>query len=170
MPVAVSIAPSAAPPVGLLRLTVKVSSSSKTPSSLRATAKVCTVSPWLKVRVPLAGVKSFASAVSPPPMEVAKSTVWVNWASTLRLTVKIMLPPPSDSVSGAMVNCGVPSSSLMVPVAVGVPMVPPGAPTTLLMVTRMVSVPSNSASPVVTTVIVCELSRAPKFRVPELTV
>ena len=118
------------------------------------TVKVRLVTPGANVSVPDAAVKSPASAVSPPPREVAKSTVWLASASPVRVTVKVISPPslietsptlkavrsssgpsgPPPSGSGPVL------SSMMLPVAVASASVEPVL--LLLSVTVKVSAPS----------------------------
>ena len=105
-----------APAVALDRLTVRVSSASSSASCVVCTVKVLEVSPWAKVRVPEAPVKSPAEAVSPEAMEVAKSTVCAAWASPVRVTVKVSTPP-SVMEALATEKTGAASSLTMVPLA-----------------------------------------------------
>ena len=118
------------------------------------TVKVWLDTPGAKVSVPLAAVKSPASAESPLAMEVAKSTVWLASASPVRVTVKVTRPPSlmdtsptlkavrsSSGVCGPLPSGSGPvPSSTMVPTAVASLMVEPVL--LLLSVTVKVSAPS----------------------------
>ena len=131
--------------------------------------KVLEVSPWAKVRVPEAPVKSSAEAVSPEPMEVAKSTVCAACASPVRVTVKVSTPP-SVTEAFATEKTGAASSLTMVPLAAPAEGLTVAPAVALVRLTVSVSSASSSASCVVCTVKVLEVSPWAKVRVPEVPV
>ena len=108
--------------------------------------------------MPEAAVKSLLKvpvSASAPLIEVAKLTDSAACALPVRVTVKVIIPP-SVALEFAIAKLGAASSLVMVPVAVAVPMVAP--PVGALNVAVKVSFASNSASCVVCTVKVLDVS------------
>ncbi len=110
--------------VGLLRITVRVSLPSKPASLVIGTVIVFVVSPGANVSVPLAAVKSVPDVAV--PLAVVYATVELSVASPVRVTVKVIVPAPSLTVTSFTVKSGRSSlvppapvpSSLMVPTPV----------------------------------------------------
>ena len=117
VPVAVVGLPSSALDEGLEIVSVNVSSSSSRSSWAVAMLMVSEVSPAAMVRVAaLAAVKSSDEAVSPASIEVLYCTVRSDAVAWFRLTVNARLVPSAPEAP-AMLTCGLPSLSRMVPVA-----------------------------------------------------
>ena len=162
MPVAVGSVPSVAL-VAFDSRSVKVSFSSAALSPVVATLTPFSVCPAVKISAPFAAVKSPDPAVSPLSADAAQSTLTSLPLAAVSRTVKVTARP---SVADAFptLSTGAPSSSSIVPVAVG----GSGNVALVAFVSRTVKVSfaSSSGSPVVATVTVFSVCPAVKVSPP----